>query len=302
MKIKFYAFFFSIFFAVLLWLLVAMANEFQITMSIPLVIDNMKESETIAYPKPEISATIQGTGWQLLLLYFTPTLKYHLSMNDINGTIITNEKLSQRMYHSGEIKILSVFPNSITLSTERKIQKTVPIIPTANLEFYEGYGGIGKITALPESVTISGAKSLVEKIQSWKTQPLTLSNIKSNVEQEVKFIDSLDNEIVLNKYSAILSLEVQPLAEKTLYDIPVTVAEVPENRKVVLLPKKIDVVIRGGVKEISSIEAKQFSASIDYKTILLDTSGFVQPTITSPENIRIINQNPAQLQYVIRKE
>ena len=48
-------------------------------------------------------------------------------------------------------------------------------------------------------------------------------------------------------------------------------------------------------------DAKPAKQPIVQLAILLDTSGFVQPTILGPDNVRIVQQSPERNQYVIRK-
>ena len=51
---------------------------------------------------------------------------------------------------------------------------------------------------------------------------------------------------------------------------------------------------------MAAVEQKDFSAYIDYKAILLDTTGSIQPVVTTPRNIKIVRQEPERLQYVVR--
>jgi hypothetical protein len=55
------------------------------------------------------------------------------------------------------------------------------------------------------------------------------------------------------------------------------------------------------INAVAPLTEKDFYAFVDYKSILLDTSGFVQPIILGPENIKIVNQQPEKIQYVVRK-
>ena len=83
--------------------------------------------------------------------------------------------------------------------------------------------------------------------------------------------------------------------------VGISSVQVPENRNVVLIPPKISIIVRSGVNNIAPLSEKDFYAFVDYKWILLDTSGTVQPNITGPENVVIVQQNPVRIQYVVRK-
>jgi hypothetical protein len=98
-----------------------------------------------------------------------------------------------------------------------------------------------------------------------------------------------------------VQIDVQPIAEKSFKGIPVEVNQVPGNRVVVLIPPKIDIIVRGGIEQVAAVEQKDFSSYIDYKSILLDTTGSITPVVTTPKDIKIVRQDPERLQYVVRK-
>ncbi|MBP6672545.1 MAG: hypothetical protein KA247_05320, partial [Bacteroidetes bacterium] len=94
---------------------------------------------------------------------------------------------------------------------------------------------------------------------------------------------------------------VQPIAERTITDIPIEVLQVPERRNVVLIPPKISVIVRSGVNNVANITRNDFQAYIDYRSILLDTSGLMTVTIIGPDHVQIVQQDPQRIQYVVRK-
>jgi hypothetical protein len=96
-------------------------------------------------------------------------------------------------------------------------------------------------------------------------------------------------------------VNVQPFAEKTITGIPVEVDSVPSPREVILIPPRIELVVRGGIKQLSSIGAADFRVAVPYQSIEADTTGAVPYGITGPSEIQIVRRKPDRLQHIVRK-
>ena len=288
----------------MLWLSVNMAYEYQTSLSVPVVLENIKPNRALARPVPQtISIKIKTTGWQLVGLYFVPTLRYALDLSDVSNRIsfITSKEIPERVDLPEGIRTLEIKPDTITVVLDEKIKKNVPIEPVVQMSFREGYGVVGEIKSVPDSITLTGARSLLDRIERWQTVPHTFANLRSEVNARVRVSDSLSFGVSPFPTSVDLQCDVQPTAEKNFDAILVEVNQVPGNRLVVLIPPKINIIVRGGIEQIAALDKKEFSAYIDYKSILLDTTGSIQPVVTTPKDIRIVRQDPERLQYVVRK-
>ncbi len=295
---------FSTLFAAMLWASVNLGYEYQTVVSVPLVLENMKFNRALARPLPRtVNVKIRASGWQIMRLYFIPDARYMLDVGEISVkyNFAANKDLPERLKLPLEIGAIEVMPETIAVVLDEKVRKTVPVAPVVRMNFREGYGLVGEIRTTPDSITLTGARSVLEKIDQWQTSPLVFSNLKSDVTAPVTVSDTLAYAVTPSPSSVSLEMSVQPTAEKSFKGISVEVNQVPVNRLVVLIPPKIDIIVRGGIEQIAGIEQKDFSAYIDYKSILLDTSGAIQPTLTMPKNIKIVRQEPEHLQYVVRK-
>jgi len=294
---------FSTLFAVALWLAINMGYEYQTVVSVPLVLENIKPNRSLAKPVPTtVNVKVHTSGWQLVGLYFVPDVRYVLDISDISNrfSFLTNKDLLERLKFPQGIRTAEIKPDTIVVVLDDKGKKTVPVEPVVTMTFREGYGVVGDIKSIPDSVTLTGAQSLLDKIDRWETDPLVFSNLKSDVNVRVGISDTMSFGITPFPLAVAVQIDVQPMAEKSFKGIPVEVNQVQGNRLIVLIPPKIDIIIRGGIEEVAGVEQKDFSAYIDYKSILLDTTGSIQPVVTTPRNIKIVRQDPERLQYVVR--
>ena len=296
--------FFSLVFSILVWVSVNLGNRFQTSVEIPVQIENIQSAMAIAMPLPEtMRLTIQGTGWQLLNAALSPNLRYNIDFTAIskNDTVFTSKDLSTRVNLPSELRIVETSPETVVVKLDKKITKNVLVRPLLETNFREGFGIVGQVKTEPESLSISGAASLLRRITSWPTQLIVLSDVNAPVSITVPMQDTLQFEIERSRSTVRVSFDVQPIAEKTIDNIPIEMNQVPEYRSVILIPPTISVIIRSGVNTIAPLTEKDFYAFVDYKSILLDTSGTIKPSILGPSNVRIVQQNPERIQYVVRK-
>ncbi len=281
-----------------------MTYDYQSTVSIPLVLENMKSTRALAQPVPEaLNIKVRGTGWQLITLYFSPDEKYLLDVSSISNrySFLTNQDIAERFAVPHGISVVEIKPETVTVALDEKLTKRVPLIPVTMLDFREGYNISGGMKLVPDSIEITGARSRIDRITEWPTAITRLSELRSAVNIQVAVADSPQVDIAVSPHSVTLQFDVELTAEKIFKGIAVDLNQVPENRAVVLLPPKIDVTIRGGVEQIAKIDQSNVSAYVDYRTILLDTTGAVQPTIVYPKEVNVIGISPPKIQYVIRK-
>ena len=295
---------FSTLFAVALWLSITMGYEYQTVVSVPLVLENIRPNRSLAkVVPPDVNVKVHASGWQLVGLYFVPDVRYVLDLSDISNrfSFVTSKDIMERLKLPQGIHTVDIKPDTIVVVLDDRIKKTVPVEPVVTMTFHEGYGVVGDITSIPDSVTLTGAKDLLDRIDRWQTDPLIFSNLKSDVNARVGVSDTMSYGITPFPAAVAVQIDVQPIAEKSFKGIPVEVNQVPGNRVVVLIPPKIDIIVRGGIEQVAAVEQKDFSSYVDYKSILLDTTGSIHPVVTTPKDIKIVRQDPERLQYVVRK-
>jgi hypothetical protein len=301
---KFPIILFSLIFAFLVWISVNLGNQFQISIDVPIKIEHLRTDQAIAIPLPKnVRCIIQGTGWQLLNTIFSPTLRYIIDFKQLakQDTLFTYKELNEHANISNTIHIIDTEPETVLVRLDLKTTKTIPVLPVVNASFRDGFGLVGKVRTNPDSIVLTGARSLLNKISYWKTNSITLNDINAPVSKNVLLLDSLSFEISRSHSAATVSFDVQPIAEKSISDISIEIVQIPENKKIVLIPPKISIIVRSGVNIITPLSEKDFAAYIDYKSILLDTSGMIIPSIVGPDNVKIVQVNPNKIQYVMRK-
>ncbi len=291
-------------FSVILWFTVNMGYEYQTTIDVPVVFDNIPDGKAPLPPVPRsISFQVRGTGWQLAGLSFSLDLRYVVDLSVVKRRKIIdlNRELGAHLRGAVGLQPFEPQPDTLLVVLERYAEKTVPIQSLLDIEVRPGYGQVGRMVIRPDKVQISGAKSLIDKLTAWPTKRVRFTDVKSDLKVNVPLSDTLSSEVSKSEATVTVEVKVQPFAEKTFLGIPVEVAATPPNREVILIPPKVDIVARGGLDQLTNITAQNFRATVDYRVIRLDTTGKVEPEIAGPEDIEIIVRKPERFQYIIRR-
>ncbi|MCX6138248.1 MAG: hypothetical protein NTV54_12210, partial [Ignavibacteriales bacterium] len=107
---------FSTVFAILLWFFIALTSEYQTTITLPLVMENLRPSRSLARPLPAtITVKVRGTGWQLLRLESLPDSRYVLDLSDIvsRKRFITREDYQERLHLPVSVQVIEVRPETL---------------------------------------------------------------------------------------------------------------------------------------------------------------------------------------------
>jgi len=299
-------------FGALVWLSVSLSDEYQVTLTAPLGIQGIPSGSAIRTPVPRtVQMKFRGGGWRLAAMLLGPDIKLTFPFATLPGArsaadfgmdrAITMSDIADRVIARPGVRLVDITPDSIFIGLDRFEQKSVPVLMDLGATFREGYGQVGAATVVPESVAIGGAASVLKDITSWRTAKHTFEDLRAPVEADLALADAGPYDITFSVPRVHVSINVQPFAEKLLSGLPVEILETPSNREVILIPPRIEVVARGGIKQLSGLTPSDFRVTVDYARILSDTTGSIDALIAGPSGIQIVSKRPEHLQYIVRK-
>lgn len=294
----------SILFAIVMWISINMTYDYTTNVSIPVILENFPINKALQKPVPkQLNVRIKGNGWNLSSLKLTGDLKLNIDISELSdyNVLSTDKAIFEKLRLSGEVAILDVDPDSLTIILDTKITKKVMIIPDVVIFFRDGYGQVGEEIISPDSVEITGSKKLLKDILNWKSKRHEFREISESINTSLDLIEPPEYLFKLNQNNINYKIQVQPFAEKTLTGINIDVKLTPINRDVIIIPPKIDLIIRGNIKQLSEITNESLKVFIDYTELLSDTTGYFHPQIQTPGGTKVVQKQPDQFQYIIRK-
>lgn len=302
MKNKLNIIIFSALFSVLIWGSVTLSEQFYSIRDFKIRIINEPNGYSYGSINPEkVSIKLKAKGWQLLTLGLGPQNEYLISAKKDSGKIIVDplSQIDENNWLSAGLSITEISPRQISFYVEKLKFKKLKIEAETDISYNDGYGLATPIKVYPDSVLVAGPSSVLDKISTIKTKIVKLSSLDS----KIKIIADIDEPegFQLEQNKAELTFDVQRIVEKTFENVKVIINGMPEDRDIVFIPNTINCSLRGGINILGKINPNEISASIDYREIVYDTLGSVQPKISIPQNTELVFTKPIRLNYIIKK-
>lgn len=293
----------SVIVAFVLWFTFSMRESYSVVIEMPLVIQNLPEGRALSRLPPSLArVTVQGEGWELLKLSRrTPALE--VSAQDANVDVYGAATESNRLPPG--VVVQSVLPTALSLELEPRITRALPIRLRADIEAAPLYDVLSSPTVSPDTVVVSGARSIVNGLENWPTEQVDWEGLSETVDQTVPLSDTLAGLVTTSVRGVEVTVPVALFTEATRELEVRTEGAPPGADPIRLIPSTITATYRIPVDQYEeSLEAGQFYAFVPYASAINDTTGTVQPILQLPENlfVRDVRFEPRRLQYRIRVE
>jgi YbbR domain-containing protein len=174
--------------ALLVYLNVYLDRPAEMTLSFPLQIEGLGDSLSLSGPVPStVQAQVRGTGKQLLRLRVTePPFKVSLDGIGIGRfeREVTSGDLPLAGYEGVEVDRM-IGPGSIELAIERKARRWLPAAPRVEGTAGNGLAWNGAALVDPESVLVTGPRSVVARLDSVVLQPVRIGGRRDTLRAQV---------------------------------------------------------------------------------------------------------------------
>lgn len=290
--------------ASLLWFTVSMSKVYQYPFTVPVVFTDVPANRALRTQLPSaVEVVLRGTGWKLLFLRFGKSLRYEIRLNEIrSGTyLLTGRNARAAMNLTEDVDAVAVAPETLAIAFDSQQMKRVPLVAAYALTCASGYGQTAPASLVPDSVTISGAESVLRLISEWRTHLSTFSDASSDVSATVPVSDTLASIVRVSPSRAALTIPVQQLVDVEFKSIPIAIEHVPQGKQVMLSASTVNIIARGGIDRMANLTSDQFSASIEFASLLRDTVNAVTPQIKLPEGVTLLRLSPEQIRFTIRQ-
>jgi YbbR domain-containing protein len=290
--------------AVLLWASVNLGTQYQTVVSVPLRVTNIPSGQALRFPVPEeLRLTVRGEGWQLLSMSWNSPGEIPLDVHraSVSHQVLTMKDFLRELTLPNGIDLVDLSPESLFVSLDDSGEKKVPVVLNADVSCAEGYGLADPPMLAPDSVTVRGALSVLLPIEHVRTEHMVYHSLKTTLDRSMTLENNVPIVLAMDPPAVRVLINVQPFAEKTMTGIPVEVTSVPDNREVILVPPRMEILVRGGINRLAEISSSDCTVRVDFAQLLDDTTRTVIPRVELPEGVSLIARRPEVFQFVIRK-
>jgi hypothetical protein len=264
----------------LLWFTFSMRETYTQFFDFPTEVQDVPPGQALSeLPPRTVRVQVEGEGIQLLRLYYNPpTVVLDASRDEIDLQVLTAEL-------AGNVRHESVAPASILIRKEERITRKLPIRPRLRLDLESGFEVVGPIHVSPDSVTISGAASIVNRMNAWPTEPVEQPTVRDTVRTRVALSDTLSGLVTIDVPTVAVRADVLRFTSGSRV-IEVRVADEPGGDTFTFEPPTTTVTYNVPISQYDQAQdTDDFYAYVPYHEILSDTTGNVYPLIEWPDSL-----------------
>lgn len=285
--------------AIIIWILVVGEKRSEVRLTVPLELRNLPDRFEIT-EQDATQVEVAVRGFSSVVKTLTPgDIDVHIDLSTIVEGATSFALVPDEIVVPVGATVIQVSPSQIELVLDAKGEKTVPIKPIPRGTSAEGYT-VGKLTAEPKLVTITGARRLLNTISSIEAE-VALDNASQDFVKKVK--PKLPQGIrIENEEEKIVSVSVTvipKMVDRFFEDIPLQVEN--ETRQYTLSPQAITALMKGPELELSAMNPADIPAFIRTEQLPEGISA-VEPVFQLPESITVKNYYPKIITITITQQ
>lgn len=283
--------------ALCLWLMVNLSREYNLNIDLPIAVGVVPQDKALAEDLPEhATVSVSGEGWKLINLYNNPpSIRVDVSKPEIN----VYDQVQQQMNMLPNITVQKVQPLILNVQLEERMSRSVPVRPRVEVSFQEQYDFVSKPSIQPDSITVAGARSLVNNVTEWPTDSVHFRKVEGDLSRPVP-LKNPGELISLSRQKVQYNARVSQFTEGEV-KVDIRARNMPVGKGVSFSPSSITVKYNVPLEEYAEVQKiEPFNAYITYSQIQQDSSGFLTPQIeasTGKYHIEVRSFQPRRVAY-----
>jgi len=264
-------------------------------MELPIEARNLSAQKAHREEVPQFaSVRLKGTGRDLFKAVLLKNFAGFKMVLDLEGIsqeydFVLNdyfEKYPQKIVLPSNYKVSFVevvYPNRIHISLDEYKVKSVPVLSNLIIQPAPGHVIVGTPKLVPNTIEIAGPNDELALINHVETLPDSISGITANLQTRVG-LESFGRLIEFSHEGVRVKIDVQPISERIIVDIPVQVINIPNKIRVFPSPQTVSLTVVGGVNRIADLSPEEIQVLIDFDEWNSKIQ-FYEPIIHMPHDI-----------------
>jgi YbbR domain-containing protein len=278
----------------LLWLNLTADERQAQPVSTRLAVQVLDTAWVLVEAPEEVSTTFQGRNRELLNLLIEPP-ELPVVVDSVRGeSMRVDLEASQVRYNRDlDVRPTTVVPGAVRLQFERRAVSRVPVVADLETEPASGFTVLRPFLVSPDSVTIRGPVSEVERIGRVATRRVRLEDLTHPVMRDLPVeLPAAARAVSVEPSSVLVTVDVDSLVIRRIR-LPVRVLG-PGSDRARVSPESVQVILRGAASAVERQVAELESAvaelgarptgpvRVPVVVTLLET-GYVSATVTPAE-------------------
>lgn len=295
-----------------LWFLIKLSHEYTTELDYPIrLVDLPKGKVIVGSPSRTIRLRVKAYGYTLLrykvVALMSPLqvslkgVKPMSGNSQANYYLTTGERFPSLVSQlSEELSLIGVSPDTLFFSMTKVIDREVRVIPDLVATYKAQHMLAGTIRVKPNSVVITGPKSIVDTIAEIRTKPQSLNLLSETVTVDLPLLPI--PQVTYSQPDVRVEIPVEKFTEITL-EVPIIPINVPDHQQVVLLPESIRVKCNVTISKFFLLKPSQFRVVCDFANADNFYGGKVRVSIDKfPDYVSRIDYQPKYVDYIIKNQ
>jgi hypothetical protein len=190
-----------------------------------------------------------------------------------------------------KLAVVAVQPQSLTIRFEKRLEKTVPIVPDLCGAPPEGYV-VSRVVVTPSVVELSGPHTVIDQLTAIRTTPIDVNGLTATIKKKVAL--ALKPELRIQALSqGVVDVEVM-IEEKDMeksFNIPVEGNNTPYQY--LITPPNIHIRIQGPIKTMEELAGSQEKLQVYTDLSGLKPGVYVRKVVINlPLNVVLLEAKP----------
>ncbi len=249
--------------AIIIWFLVVGEQKSEVRLTVPLELRNLPTDLEITQSVSQVEITLRG--FSSFVKRLTPRdIDVYIDLSNVvqgtNSFILSPEEIVVPIGAT----VIQVSPSNLEVFLDATVRKTLTVDPVLRGQPADGYI-LGKMTAIPETIKVAGAQTLLKTLSKVETEVISLDGIKENITKKVKV--KLPNSSLRIEKEEERVVEVQvniepEMIDRFFEDIPLLVQK-EETRPFKLSPESITALVYGPKLTLLQMKSADIPAIIE---------------------------------------
>ncbi len=305
-------FIFFLIVSTVIWYLSKLSHEYSTTLSYPIRYESLPKGKVlVGEPPRKIQLKVKAFGYTLLrcklgaaLSPIELDLNKHLSQS-FEGAKAKQFVLTFRLRNSvvkqlgSEILLEGIEPDTLNVELADMVSKKVIVKPDVEVDFDQQYMQSGSMDIEPDSIIISGPKSIIDTINNVKTKSVKFKKLDQKITKSLGLISI--NQVSFSNRNVTYTFPVEKYTEITV-KVPVGIENQPDSVKLLFIPKSVDVKCNVVLSKFFTLLPTMFSADVDYNQISTSLNKKLKVKLSNiPEFVKLVDYSPKYVEYIIEK-
>lgn len=295
------------------WFINALSKDIDSTINYPVRYVNFPDNLALVNELPDrLSLDVHGPGYSVLKTKISGN-RVPLLINVSNwGRTVRDDAAEQEYFIysfnlresfkrqvRSDFEINAVRPDTLNFIFDKVISRKVPVKPDIKVVPQRQFMVNGDITTDPDSLTVSGPKTVIDTIDSVRTVYHAFNQVNETVTRKLD-IETIRKVGVSDK-SVEVTVPVEQFTEQII-EVGIKILNKPDTANVRLFPDAVSIRFNIALSDYKRIEDVSVEAVVDMKDLdIRKTESLNVEIINLPSFISSVRYNPRRVEYIIEK-